>query len=284
MAAFESWGNKYCIVHIDMISGVRYSFKDHAMEISVNKVASPDLPKAEVTIHGLSLDEMSEITSVTFKKNAQTPNKLIVEAGYTENDMTKIFSGEITTAFGDFNSSPDVVFKVNAQSGIYPKVKPESPITIKGEMKTEDIVKQVAESNGYNTEFINKDLGSLKDQILTGTPLEKVQKVGKTVGADVIVDNETIVMLPKGEARIQQGIHVINKDNGLIGYPNFTEEGIEFTCFFNPKLCVGGLIQVQSIVPRASGKWKITALTHSLTVNSSSGAEWRTEVTAVYTG
>ena len=98
MENFNSWGQKYLRVHVDMINGTRYTFQDFAMAVKVEKVALPDLPKAEVTIHGISLETMSQITCLTFKKNAQTPNKLIIEAGYSEDKMSTIFIGNITTA------------------------------------------------------------------------------------------------------------------------------------------------------------------------------------------
>ena len=78
--------NKY----VDMINGTRYTFQDFAMAVKVEKVALPDLPKAEVTIHGISLETMSQITCLTFKKNAQTPNKLIIEAGYSKDMQSKL--------------------------------------------------------------------------------------------------------------------------------------------------------------------------------------------------
>ena len=153
MENFNSWGQKYLRVHVDMINGTRYTFQDFAMAVKVEKVALPDLPKAEVTIHGISLETMSQITCLTFKKNAQTPNKLIIEAGYSEDKMSTIFIGNITTANGDFNSAPDVVFQINATSGLFAKVKPVKPTSVNKAMTVEDFVKNLAGQGGLNTEF-----------------------------------------------------------------------------------------------------------------------------------
>jgi hypothetical protein len=89
-------------------------------------------------------------------------------------------------------------------------------------------------------------------------------------------------MLPRGEARLRPGIFTLSKDNGLIGYPSFNEEGVSITCFFNPNLTIGGIIQLDSIVPRATGRWKITRLDHSLSVNTSGEGEWRSNAECVY--
>lgn len=283
MENFNSWGQKFLRVHVDMINGTRYTFQDFAMAVKVEKVALPDLPKAEVTIHGISLETMSQITCLTFKKNAQTPNKLIIEAGYSEDKMSTIFIGNITTANGDFNSAPDVVFQINATSGLFAKVKPVKPTSVNKAMTVEDFVKNLAGQGGLNTEF-NKgqSLGNLNNQLITGSPVDQVKKAGETVGADAMVDNETIVMLPRGEARLRPGIFTLSKDNGLIGYPSFNEEGVSITCFFNPNLTIGGIIQLDSVVPRATGRWKITRLDHSLSVNTSGEGEWRSNAECVY--
>ena len=42
MEKFNSWGQKYLRVHVDMINGTRYTFQDFAMAVKVEKVALPD--------------------------------------------------------------------------------------------------------------------------------------------------------------------------------------------------------------------------------------------------
>ena len=66
MAVFDSWGKKYVRVHVDMANGTRYTFTDFAMNFKVDKKGSPDLPEGEVTIKGLSLETIEQLTSLTF--------------------------------------------------------------------------------------------------------------------------------------------------------------------------------------------------------------------------
>ena len=118
---------------------------------------------------------------------------------------------------------------------------------------------------------------------VSGTPADCVKfAVGHF--ANYGLDDNTIVITPKGEARENKGGFTLNKDNGLIGYPNFTEEGIEAVCFFNPNLQIGAVVNLETIVPKATGQWKVTELNHTLEINGSSEAMWRTSFSAVYNG
>lgn len=131
MAVFNSWGDKYVRVHIDMAHGVRYTFSEFAVNVRVTKKGAPDLPEAEVTLHGLGLDMMEQLTSLTFLKNARQNNILVIEAGYTEDTIAQIYRGEITKASADFNSAPDVTFIIESKSGSYPSIIPQSPVAVK---------------------------------------------------------------------------------------------------------------------------------------------------------
>lgn len=283
MAEFNSWGNKFVKVSVNMASGVAYVFRDFAVKIDVDKKGAPDMPSATVEIKGLKLETMEQLTSLTFLKNARQNNILVIEAGYQEDNLSKIFQGEITKACADFNSVPDVVFVIESKSGSYPAVKAQSPISVTGDQPAAEIIGQLAKEINYNFEN-NGVTASVQNCVLNGSPIEKIKTVANMVNADLIIDDNTIVITPKGEARENKGGFTLNKDNGLIGYPNFTEEGIEAVCFFNPNLQIGAVVNLETIVPKATGQWKVTELNHTLEINGSSEAMWRTSFSAVYNG
>ena len=283
MAVFDSWGNKFVKVHIDMANGTRYTFSDFAMSVKVDKKGSPDLPEGEVTIKGLSLETMEQLTSLTFLKNARQNNILTIEAGYTEDTIAQIYRGEITSAKADFNNSPDVEFIISSKSGSYPSVIPQSPIAVKGQQPAIEVIKQLASQIGYNVEN-NGVTTSISNMYIQGSPIQKIKTIANAINADLIIDDNTIVITPRGEPRKHTVTPVLSAENGLIGYPTFTDEGLQVTCFFNPELQIGGTIKIDTIVPKAKGTWKITEFSHELEVNSSSSATWRSAFNAVYVG
>ena len=283
MAVFNSWGDKYVRVHIDMAHGVRYTFSEFAVNVRVTKKGAPDLPEAEVTLHGLGLDMMEQLTSLTFLKNARQNNILVIEAGYTEDTIAQIYRGEITKASADFNATPDVTFIIESKSGSYPSVIPQSPISVKGQQPAIEVIKQLASQIGYNVEN-NGITTSISNTYIQGSPIQKIKTIANSINADLIIDDNTIVVTPRGQPRRNGITPELSKDNGLIGYPTFTDEGLQVVCFFNPELRIGGMIRIDTIVPKAKGTWKITEFSHELEVNDSSSATWRSSFNAVYVG
>ena len=70
----------------------------------------------------------------------------------------------------------------------------------------------------------------------------------------------------------------------MIGYPTFTNTGIQGATFFRPDLRIGASVRVESIVPHATGTWKIVQLSHELSANMPSSSSWRTTFAAMWLG
>ena len=106
-------------------------------------------------------------------------------------------------------------------------------------------------------------------------------KLARDVGCELIIDDGEVIVLPAGKARSGSAV-LLNKDTGLIGYPTFNQNGISCRCMYNPHLLYGGLIKVESLVPRASGEWRITKLTHNITACTPNGGNWESQIEAAY--
>ena len=132
------------------------------------------------------------------------------------------------------------------------------------------------ENNGITT--------SISNTYIQGSPIQKIKTIANAINADLIIDDNTIVITPRGEPRKHTVTPVLSAENGLIGYPTLTDDGIDAVCFFNPEVRIGSCITIDTIVPKAKGTWKVTQFTHELEVNSSQSAMWRTSFSAVYVG
>ena len=110
-----------------------------------------------------------------------------------------------------------------------------------------------------------------------------MRRIAGAVGANLIFDDDKVVLVEKHGIRKTQGsIHLINAMNGMIGYPTFSNNGINVTTFFRPDLRIGANFKLETIVPRASGTWKITGLRHELSANDPGAQAWKTSITAIY--
>lgn len=79
---------------------------------------------------------------------------------------------------------------------------------------------------------------------------------------------------PRGDAVL------LTANSGMIGYPSFTQDGITATCFYDPRLKLGGQVKIESIVPRATGYWKITKLSHDLAAYTN--GRWVSKIDGTY--
>lgn len=260
--------------------GVEKIIRGLPVEVRVSKPGGFEGGKASVQIAGLSLDEMSQLTTLAFRPLESRHNKIAILAGDFERGLSCIFQGEIYIAFADFNRSPDPVFKIECICGYYGNLKADGPVTIKGDAPVADLIAQQAKAIGY--QFENQGVTTrLKDAVFNGSPVQKIRSMAKQAGVNVFLDNEKVCLIPKTTPRKGTPI-LVTPETGLIGYPSFSNFGIELRTLFNPDYQMFGRIEVQSIVPKASGTWQIISYDHNLTAYLPSSGPWETKITAVY--
>ena len=129
------------------------------------------------------------------------------------------------------------------------------------------------ENNGVNA--------SVRNAVYSGSPVDKAKALAREVGIELIIDDNKFIILPKGKA-VEGNAVLVDKDHGLLGYPTFSNDGIEFRSIFDPTFRIGGLVKVTSIVPRASGTWKITKLNTKLEAYMPSGGAWESSISATF--
>ena len=252
-----------------------------ATEVTVTKPGLPEKNSASVSIANLKLEDMEQMTFLAFQPLQSLKNLITIEAGEQGRELDVVFKGEITSAFADFSGAPDIKFKIEALSGGYAAQIGAKPISVNGEAKAADLIKQFATEIGYG--FRNEGVtASVRNATFNGSPIEKAKAVADEVGAELLIDDDTMVLMeydkPRGE------VVPLSAGNGLIGYPSFTSDGISFSCFYDPNLKQGGVVEIQSIVPRASGRWKINKLVHNLTAYTAGQGKWDTAIDATYIG
>jgi hypothetical protein len=251
-----------------------------ACDVSVQKPGLPEKNSAAVKIWGLKYEDMAQLTMLAFKPLESQHNLISIKAGEKGGSLALVFQGEITSAFADFNAAPDVCMQFEADSGSYPQQIASPVATVKGEAKADQLFSQFAQSAGYT--FKNEGVtSSVLNAWFPGSPIDKMTKLARDVGCELIIDDGAIVVLPAGKAREGNAV-LLTKNTGLIGYPTFNQDGISCKCIFNPDLIYGGLIKVESIVPRASGVWRITKLTHHITAYIPGGGNWESQIEASY--
>jgi hypothetical protein len=246
--------------------------------VDITKPGLPDKNKANIKISGLSMTNMEKLTTLGFLPMESQKNLVKIMAGSPEK-LSVIFEGEIISAWPNMNSVPNPEMTLEAESGAYPQLIPEEPISVQGEAPIADLIAKECAVIGYT--FKNENVSaSVRNAVFNGSPIEKMQAMANQVGAELIIDDRTVFLLP-GDGTAREGNAVLlSKETGLLKYPEFTNDGINCSCIFNPELQQGGLIKIESLMPHANGTWKIVKIKHSL----SSVDKWQTDLESQYVG
>jgi hypothetical protein len=223
---------------------------------------------------------MENLTTLAFKPLEAQKNLISISAGEAGSPLTQVFAGEISSAFADFNQAPDVAMQIEAAAGFYPQRLSASPLSVNGEAKAAELIEQQARAAGYA--FTNEGVSaSVKNAVFNGSPLEKAAAIAKQTGAEMLIDDGRIIIMPPGGVR-SGAVPLLAAHSGMIGYPTFSSEGIACKCLYRPDLELGGLFKIESIVPKATGTWKVTKLSHSLAAYQPTEGPWETSIEGQY--
>lgn len=246
-----------------------------ATSVSVSKCGFPALNRCTVEINNMRQDDIAAITMTHPFDLKLTRNAMTVKAGIAGEGMSVVFKGDIIRAHGVY-PSPDLGVYVEALSGAYAALTVAEPHTVKDQVSGKSLIRKFAADIGWTVE---DEAGArdmmLTDPVLNGSPFEKIQQLGRHMNIQIIPDDEKIILAP-WHAGIGEPVKV-SKHNGLVGYPSFSQYGIQFRAKYSPLFRQGGLVEVESIVPGAKGVWKIIKLEHELQAFGA-GAAWETSL------
>ena len=260
--------------------GNAYEISDLAMSVRVDKTGAPDFGKASAVIYGLPLDVMEQLSTLCMHPLFVRRNYINIYAGDEYNGYNQIYAGTITKASGDFNSAPDIKFNIESQIGFFGAVTAQGANVINGTQSASTFIEQQAKKIGFT--FKNEGVtGTVRNAVFEGSPIEQARQCAKQIGAELILDDETMILVSNGASRKGNAV-LLNANSGLLGYPTMTQNGIEIKSIFNPNFRFAGLIKLETIVPKCSGAWRIVKMSHTLDSNLPNGGKWETQITAYY--
>jgi hypothetical protein len=249
-----------------------------ATEVQVSKVGLPEKNTAKIKVSNMSLKDMEKLTFLAFRPLQKRKNKILVEAGEKGETLHQVFKGDITSAFPDFNSAPDVPFEVEAMTAGWSFQRADTPTSVDGETDAGELIRQFAQEAGFG--FVNNGVSAtVTNGYYQGSAIQKAKQVADEIHRELVCDDDTLTLqdwnASSGEAVL------LNPECGLLGYPSFTNDGVKCVSLYNPKLKYGGQIKIESIVPKASGYWKITRLEHSISAYSTSQS-WMSDIEGIW--
>ena len=281
-----SFTNKTIQVVMAMAEGV---FQNGANQITVEglpttveiqKQGGDERPSCTVTIGNLNIDVVKQLTTLSFRPLQRFKNQITVNAGEAGKQLQTIFIGDFENAYGEFQNAPTMNLMVKAIAAQHGALMATPATSVDGTEQVAKLMEQWAVEAGCTLE--NKGVNaSVKNVVYRGSPVDKAKTLARDVGIDLIIDDGKFIITPNGQA-VDGNAVLIDPKHGLLGYPAFSNDGIEFNMIFDPNVKIGGLVKIESIVPRASGIWKVTKITTKLEAYVPNGGSWNSSVSATW--
>lgn len=238
-------------------------------------------PTANIQIYGLAMEKMHKLMRIQWNTMQAIMNTILVEAGEEGEDLSKVYSGNITFAKIDMSGAPNVFLNIDSQAAVVEQLRPVEPIAFVGDTDAAEMIRIITE-NYMNYKFYNDHELSLiipDGAMYEKTYLEMIQDIARDADWDLYIEQDLIAICPKGVAR-KVKIPTLTPKTGLVGYPTPDVRGVVFKCFYNPDIRFGGIVKIKdSIIDICNNDWRIFGMKTVLEANQPDGA-WFIEANA----
>jgi len=264
--------------------------------------------QATLRIQGMTLAMMNrlsvacpQVAPLSLNVIQGAGSTMTISAGDDERGMSVIFSGQIFSAFIDFSQSPEVAFEATAMSSLQTNIQSVVATSYKGPIKVQSVLSDIAQRAGLN--FVNRgvNLSYPGTWVCNGTAGDQIERICDAfnvlylIAGNSATSAPTLTIWPASASTIDtQNVPRVTKNSGLIGYPAYSQAGVQFASLFNPNILwnepvyldssylpEGWVSAAQATAPQlaATGYWVPMMVTHALESEMPNG-RWFTYVEA----
>lgn len=239
------------------VNGQVQTFDTVAITASGTKYANALQNECEITIANLDRATQDYILTQTspyiFNR---TPKIATISAGRQSYGTSVIYSGNIVSSY--VSQPPDVAITLKCLTGNFYKgniIARNQP----GEVSLSQVSKQLASDLNVALSFQAKDQ-TITNYAFTGAALKQVVSLNSLGGINVFIDDNTLIV-KDAFVPIDNSLRILDANTGMIGIPEFTEQGIKVTFLLDNKTKLGGALQITSgIYPAINGTYVIYKL------------------------
>lgn len=251
------------------ISGLRISAE-------IDKAGGMMMGTGKFKIHGLPRALMDEMTTLQWRPRTLLMNTVKLTA--IDGDVrTVVFEGNVISAWGDYQTMPDVFFHIQAQNSMYAQTKTPSPRSYTGPVDVAQVMGLIAKDAELTLENSGVDI-KLGNVYLTGSPIDQIRSLAKAAGIDFYIDGGILAICPASQGRTTTTIPLVSKSTGMVGYPVFNGYGVAVQMLFNPAISHGGRFKLETDVSPAAGEWIAASISLRLESEKPGGAWFQTVI------
>jgi hypothetical protein len=227
-------------------------------------------PTLAMKVFGLPQDMMNQLTTVgLINQGMRNNNSVLVAAGDDGSTLSTVFSGDINQSWADYDEIPTVCLNVMGTAGALANLKPVAALSFQGTADVASIMQRLAQTMGLG--FENNGVNAkLQNPYFSGTALAQMRACARAANIYAQIDRGVLAIWQKNGQR-GTDVPIVSADNGMVGFPKFSSNGIQVSTLFNPSLRIGQMVQVQSSLLPANGQWEVMQIGHSLDSETPNG-------------
>ncbi|WP_338331992.1 baseplate hub protein [Acetobacter sp. LMG 32666] len=202
-------------------------------------------------LEGLAQPLLNRLSLMQAGMAAQTRNTVTIMAGNAagQGGSTRpvVFCGGVVEAFVDYANSPDVAFEVRALSGALPAALPVAPTSFGGDVPVATVMQGLATKAGLG--FANYGVQTLLrgGVYYKGSVAEQVDSCARAARISYQIGVGVLAIWPAGMVAQEQGQALpVSVATGLVGYPSYSQYGVQFQSVFNPNIRFRDTVYLQT--------------------------------------
>jgi len=228
-----------------------------AITVTGTKYANALQNEAEIVLENLDRATQDYILTETSPYNLnRTPKSVVVEAGRVSYGTAVIYRGNIVTS--NVTQPPDVGITLKCLTGNFVKgniLTRNQP----GQATLKQISTQIAQDTNTILNFQATDR-NISNYNFAGAALKQVDLVGALGGLNVFIDDRVLVV-KDAFVPLTNTLRILSAETGMIGIPEFTEQGIKVKYLLDNRTTLGGSLRIISQqYPAVNGDYVIYKL------------------------
>lgn len=245
-----------------VVNGVSKTYDTLEISATGTKYANALQNECEVKITNVDRATQDYILTQTSPYNLnKSPKILTVSAGRKSYGTSVVYVGNIISSL--VSQPPDIAITLKCLTGNFLKGNIISRFQ-PGGASLSQIAAGIAQDTNTLLQFqaTNKTVANYN---FAGASLKQVDLLNSMGGVNAFIDNNTLVV-KNALVPLTGKTKVVSANTGMIGIPEFTEQGIRVKFLYDNQTTLGGGLQIKSdIYPAANGFYVIYKLGFQLT-------------------
>ena len=216
---------------------------------------TPAMSKMELQVWGMKPSDLARISTLGMKMLENNPTLISVKAGDDKGGMSLVFLGAIAFANIDYNAMPDVCLEIQANTTYNYQIQPMAGTSYPGRVSASTLLKAICAACKPPLNFADPKGfdGQLSNHAVAGSPFWQIADICGAAGCNWTISNGTLTIWPTNTF-IDDSPILVSSGRGLVGYPCYSNGGIDVVMEYNPSVMLGRKIQIQTDMPQPTAK------------------------------